>query len=50
MKSAVRCSYGKPDILTIKEIPRPGPKANQILVRIHAWLGLECAIAVVKAT
>jgi NADPH:quinone reductase-like Zn-dependent oxidoreductase len=36
MRSVVRHSYGPPEILKIQEIPKPAPKANEILVRVFA--------------
>lgn len=36
MKASTRTSYGPPDVITVKEVDRPTPKANEILVRVHA--------------
>lgn len=36
MKAIVRDKYGSPDILELREIDRPVPKENQVLVKIHA--------------
>jgi NADPH:quinone reductase-like Zn-dependent oxidoreductase len=36
MKALVRDRYGTPDELEIREVDRPVPKDNQVLVRIHA--------------
>ena len=36
MKAAVSTRYGSPDILEIREVPKPEPKANEVLVRVHA--------------
>jgi NADPH:quinone reductase-like Zn-dependent oxidoreductase len=36
MKAAVYHSYGPPDVLRIEEVPRPEPKANELLVRVRA--------------
>lgn len=36
MKAAVYTQYGTPDVLQIKEVVKPEPKANEILLRIRA--------------
>jgi NADPH:quinone reductase-like Zn-dependent oxidoreductase len=36
MKAVVYDRYGTPDVLTIKEIPKPVPKNNEVLVRVRA--------------
>ncbi|MBX2967270.1 MAG: NAD(P)-dependent alcohol dehydrogenase [Cyclobacteriaceae bacterium] len=36
MKAATRTTYGSPDVITVKEVEKPVPKANEILVRVHA--------------
>src|SRR5215510_13293489 len=36
MKAAVFRRYGPPDVVRIEEMPRPDPKANELLVRVRA--------------
>lgn len=36
MKAAVATRYGPPDVVQVREVPRPVPARDQLLVRVHA--------------
>lgn len=36
MKALIRDRYGPPDVLEVREVDRPAPKAGEVLVRVHA--------------
>ena len=36
MKAIVYSQYGSPDVVSLKEVPKPVPQAREVLIRIHA--------------
>jgi NADPH:quinone reductase-like Zn-dependent oxidoreductase len=46
MKAAFRTEYGPPEVLRIKEVPRPSPLDDELLISVHATTvnRTDCAI------
>jgi NADPH:quinone reductase-like Zn-dependent oxidoreductase len=36
MRAAVNTRYGSPDVVAIRQVPKPEPQAGEVLVRVHA--------------
>ncbi len=55
MKAILFTEYGSPDVLEIKEVEKPAPKDNEVLVKVHAasvnaadWHALSADIFLVR--
>ncbi|HEV7386507.1 MAG TPA: alcohol dehydrogenase catalytic domain-containing protein, partial [Phenylobacterium sp.] len=36
MRAAVITRYGSPDVVEVREAPKPSPAAGEVLIRVHA--------------
>ena len=36
MKAVINARWGSPDVLEIRQVPKPEPKAGEVLIRVHA--------------
>lgn len=49
MKAVISERYGSPDILELRQIPKPEPKAGEVLVKVHATTVTRTDLGMLRA-